>query len=86
MIKPKKIAVLIKAPIVIGSRFTGKPSVYLNTGTGEYQHVLPAVDLDVQKAILQKTVVNNNTGDNNGPIKSIANLFINFREECSKRF
>ena len=42
-----------KAPIVLGSKFTGKPVIFLNQGTGEYYEVLPYVDTRIQNAVLK---------------------------------
>ena len=44
---------MLKPPIVLGSKFTGKPVIFLNQGTGEYYEVLPHVDTRIQNAVLK---------------------------------
>ena len=46
--------ILRKVTVLIGSRFTGKTTIYVNYGTGEYQHSLPPVDVQLQQALLKK--------------------------------
>ena len=46
--------ILCKVIVLIGSRFTGKTTIYINYKTGEYQHSLPPVDVELQQALLQK--------------------------------
>ena len=44
---------MLKPPIVLGSKYTGKPVIHLNQGTGEYYEVLPYIDTRMQNAVLK---------------------------------
>ena len=47
-------SIIRKVTVFIGNRFTGKSTVYINYATGEYQHSLPPVDVELQQALLKK--------------------------------